>query len=62
MLDFLEGNKYIIVILNVITKREHVWSLIKRFYFHFYATLLQVRRRTKAKINVWAQCILAVAR
>lgn len=62
MLDFLEGSKDIIVILNAITKHECVWTLIKWFYFHFYATLLQVRRRTKAKSDVWAQYILTLAR
>lgn len=63
MLDFLEGSKYVMVILNVITKHEHVWTLIQCFYFHFYALLLHIRRRrTKAKTNVWAQYILAAAR
>lgn len=61
MLHFLEGSNHIIVILNVITKHGYVWTLIKWFYFHFYAALLQVRRM-KAKTNVWAQYILAAAR
>lgn len=62
MLDFLVGSKYIIMILNVITKHEHVRTLTKCSYFHFYVALLQVRRRTMAKINVCAHYVLAAVR